>query len=333
MSRRFLAVLATFALVACTMLGPAAAHATVKSAAGKKITVVLVAGITTDAFYLTMKRGAAAEAAKFGYNFQFTGSPTAFSPQTQIPFLNAAIAKKPDFILIAPTDKVALIDPLLKAKAKGIRIITVDTFTLKDAQFAITNISSDNILGGETAAKALATLVGSHGLVAGVSVTPGISTTDQRQRGFEMGLKAYPKITYLGTKFDNDMAPVASTITKADLAAHKDLRGIFAMNVVSGDGVASALEEAVRSGQIKKGQVKLVEFDAGPEQVAKLKRGLVDALVAQDPFDIGKIAVDMVHKFLTSGQAGIPKHIGTGEFTITRANVDTPAAAKFEYRP
>ena len=42
---------------------------------------------------------------KHGIKLVFQGSPTAFSPPTQIPFLNAAIARKPDAILIAPTDK------------------------------------------------------------------------------------------------------------------------------------------------------------------------------------------------------------------------------------
>jgi ribose transport system substrate-binding protein len=105
------------------------------------------------------------------------------------------------------------------------------------------------------------------------------------------------------------------------------------MNEVSGDGVHTALDEAVRSGQIKQGQVKLVEFDAGPEQTAKLKQGLIDALVAQDPFDIGKMGVDIAHQFLVSGKAGIKLHYGTGEYVITRANMNTAAAMKYEYRP
>ena len=57
--------------------------------------IVLVAGIASDAFYLTMNKGAQAEAKKLGnVTVQFTGSPEAFSPPTQIPFLNAAIAEE-----------------------------------------------------------------------------------------------------------------------------------------------------------------------------------------------------------------------------------------------
>lgn len=331
MFKKPLAVVTASALVASTVVGTMgqarAAHPK------KTITVYLVAGITTDAFYRTMKRGAQTEAAKYGYKFVFTGSPTAFSPPAQIPFLNAAIANHPDFILIAPTDHIALINPLKAAAKAGIHVITVDTHTDQDASFAITNISSDNVAGGNAAGKALAKLVNDTGTVAGVSVTPGVSTTDQRQQGFEATIKTYPKIKYIGTKFDDDDPTKAASITSADLAANKSLKGIFAMNEVSGDGVHTALDEAVRSSQIKQGQVKLVEFDAGPEQTAKLRQGLIDALVAQDPFDIGKMAVDIAHQFLASGKTGIKLHYGTGEYVITRANMNTAAAMKYEYRP
>ncbi len=334
MKRQSLATLATCALAGSALFIPAKVGAAAPRITPKKtISIYLVAGITTDAFYRTMDRGAATEAAKYGYKFQFVGSPTAFSPNAQLPFLNGAIANKPDFILIAPTDHIALIDPLMRAKARGINIITVDTHTDKDAQFAVTNISSDNVAGGMTAAKALAGLIGNSGTVAGVSVQPGVSTTDQRQQGFETGIKSYSKVTYIGTRFCNDSAPQASNITKADLAGNKSLKGIFAMNEVSGDGVHTALQESTQSGQIKAGQVKLVEFDAGPEQVTKLRQGAIDALVAQDPYDIGAMAVDMAHRYLTSGKTGIPKHIGTGEYTITRANLNSVAAQKYVYKP
>ena len=331
MSKKTLATVATCALLGVTAFGPA--RAAQARPANKQVTVYLVAGITTDGFYRTMMRGAMEEAKKFGYTFKFTGSPTAFSPPAQIPFLNAAIANKPDFIMIAPTDHIALIDPLTKAKAKGINIVTVDTHTDKDSTFAITNISSDNVAGGQSAAKALAGLVGSAGVVAGISVQPGVSTTDQRQQGFEAGIKAFAKISYLGTQYCNDDPTKASTITKAYITAHKDLKGIFAMNEVSGNGAHTALDEAASSGQIKKGQVKLVEFDAGPEQVAKLKKGSIDALVAQDPYNIGKQGIDIINQFLTKGKAGIQAHYGTGGYVITQKNVDTPAAMQYEYRP
>lgn len=295
-----------------------------KAAPRKTLTFYLIPGISTDAFYTTMHKGAAAEAAKLGVKLVFQGAPNAFSAPTQIPFLNGAIARHPDVILIAPTDKTALIAPIQKAISAGIPVATVDTFITK--RIAFTNISSDNIAGGKSAADALARAIGKKGTVAGISVQPGISTTDQRKQGFERELKKYPNIKYIGTQFDNDDQTKAAQIMSALLTRYPDLSGVFAMNVISGNGVTTATKQAGKSGK-----VKLVEFDAEPNQVGALKSGTIDALVAQDPFDIGKLGVDLAYKYATGKRAGIKKHYGTGSAIITKANVSSPAIKKFLY--
>jgi ribose transport system substrate-binding protein len=96
-------------------------------AAGKSFTLALIPGLTTDAFYITMHRGAAAAAEALGIKLVFQGAPS-FNPVEQVPVLDAVIARKPDAILIAPTDKVQLVDPLKAAIAAGIPVITVDTY-------------------------------------------------------------------------------------------------------------------------------------------------------------------------------------------------------------
>src|SRR5690349_22315267 len=201
--RRLIALILSLGVVAGAVASSATLASSGSTSAGKKTyTFYLVAGIASDPFYLTMKKGAQAEAAKLGVKLIFTGSPKAFSPPTQIPYLNAAIARHPDAILIAPTDKTALIAPIQNAIKAGIPVATVDTFITKPIAF--TNISSDNIAGGKAAAIALARSIGFKGTVAGVSVQPGISTTDQRQQGFERQIRTYKNIRYVGTQYDND---------------------------------------------------------------------------------------------------------------------------------
>jgi ribose transport system substrate-binding protein len=314
-------ILAGGAFVAAT--GASASNPPRRSDA-KQLTIYLIPGISTDAFYITMKKGATAAAERLGVKLVFQGAPNAFSPPTQIPFLNAAIAAKPDAILIAPTDKTALIAPIRKAIQAGIPVATVDTFIT--APIAFTNISSDNVAGGRAAGKALISAIGGSGKVAGMSVQPGISTTDQRKQGFEAELKQHPGIKYLGTQFDNDDQTKAAQLTSALLTANSDLKGIFAMNVISGNGVTTATKAAGKSGK-----VKLVEFDAEPLQVQALKSGTIDALVAQDPYDIGRMGVELAVKYVNGKRAGIKKHYGTGSAIITKANVNRPAIKKFLY--
>jgi ribose transport system substrate-binding protein len=331
MTRKWLAAvtsLALVAVVAASVAGSGGAAPAAKQSAKANYTFILVAGIASDAFYLTMNKGAQAEAKKLGnVSVQFTGSPQAFSPPTQIPFLTAAIAKKPDAILIAPTDKSALISPIQRAVDAGIPVFTVDTFINKP--LAIANVSTDNVAGGKAAADALVKAIGGSGEVAGISVNPGISTTDQRQQGFERELKKYPNVKYLGTQYCNDDQTKATNLMSALLAGHPNLKGVFAMNVVSGNGVTAAVKAKGKSGQ-----VKLVEFDAGPPQVQALKAGTISALIAQYPYGIGQIGVRLAYKYVTThSKAGIKAHIGTDSAIITKANVNSPAIKKYLYTP
>ena len=331
MSRRLIAVLVASAIAVATLasstaLGSSASHAK-KAKAQKTYTFYLVAGIASDAFYLTMNKGAKAAAAKLGnVKVIFTGSPAAFSPNTQIPFLNGAIARKPDAILIAPTDKTALAAPIQRAISAGIPVETVDTFITKPIAF--TNVSTDNVAGGKAAADALVKAIGGSGEVAAISVNPGISTTDQRSQGFAAELKKFPKVKYLGVQYCNDDQTKASNQTSALLAGHPNLKGMFAMNVVSGNGVTQAVKAKGKSGK-----VKLVEFDAGPPQVQALKSGTIDALIAQYPYGIGQLGVQLAYKYVTGHKTGIKKHYGTGSAIITRANVNNPKFKKYLYTP
>ncbi len=80
-------IVAAAALVvgAVALAGPATAQ-------DKKYTIALIPGITTDAFYITMHKGAQAAADALGVNLTFQGG-TDFSPTTQVPVLQAVIAR------------------------------------------------------------------------------------------------------------------------------------------------------------------------------------------------------------------------------------------------
>jgi ribose transport system substrate-binding protein len=58
----------------------------------KKLTIALIPGLTTDAFYITMRKGAELAAKGLGVELMFQGAPD-FNPTLQVPVLNAVIAK------------------------------------------------------------------------------------------------------------------------------------------------------------------------------------------------------------------------------------------------
>jgi ribose transport system substrate-binding protein len=281
------------------------------SSAKKAYKITLIAGVKGDEFYLTMNCGAQAAAKAAGATLDFQG-PDQFDAAQQTPIVNAVAAKKPDAVLIAPTDTKALYAPIKQLAANGTKIVLVDT-TLDDPSMAVSQISSDNEKGGEAAAEELTKLIGGKGKVMVVNVKPGISTTDARGKGFETGAKA-AGLDFIGQQYDDDDPAKAASITTATLSKHPDLAGIFAANLFSAEGAASGLKQ---SGKL--GKVKIVGFDAGPKQVEDLKSGLVQALIAQRPADIGKQGVEQALAAL-QGKPTTPK-IGTDFAVITKDNL------------
>lgn len=298
----------------------------------KKFTIALVPGLTTDAFYITMQKGAQAAADALGVELVFQGAPD-FNPVTQVPVLDAVIARAPDAILIAPTDTTQLIEPLRKAHDAGIKVITVDTFIgtgiyqtgAGDADFPLAYIASDNVLGGRMAARALANAIGGEGKVFVSNVKPGISTTDQREAGFKAEMaENFPKVTVLETQFNDNDANKAASQLQGVFARDADLKGVFGANLFSALGAGTGVQQAGQTGNIK-----VVAFDAPGSIVDNISSGLVDVAIAQHPAEIGYYGVVSAYASLTGNS--IPVSIGTGFTIMDKSNIADPEIAKYIY--
>lgn len=284
--------------------------------------LVLIPGVANEPFYISMQCGAQDEAKQLGYSLE-TQAPTQFDASLQTPIVTGVIATKPGAILIAPTHAQAMASPIKQAKDSGIKVIEVDT-ALDDTSIALSSIASDNVKGGQLAAQTLAKLVGDKGSVLVINTKAGTSTTDQRAQGFENELKQnYPGMSSLGVQYNNNEAAQAASIVTAMLAAHPDLAGIFATNLSSAEGAATGLRNAG-----KLGQVKVVGFDASPKQVQDLKDGTVQALIAQNPADIGKQGVDQAAAALDGKP--VTRNIQTDMIALTQDNMG--ANEKYFYR-
>lgn len=291
---------------------PPIAGALAADAATQGKTIAFVPGVVGNAFYISMECGIRAEAEKYGFTVNMQG-PQQFDPTLQTPIVNGVVAANPAGLLIAPTNSKALFGPISAAVDAGTKVALVDT-TLDDTSKVLTAIATDNAAGGAAAADALAKLIGEKGEVMVIAFQAGASTSDQRQKGFEEEIKKYPNITYVGFQIsNNDPAKSAAEVTST-LAAHPDLAGIFATNDRSAEGAATGLRNAN-----KVGVVKMVGFDAGPSQVKQLEDGLVQALIAQSPYQIGVEGIDAIAKAL-QGQS-VDHKVTTGTVTITKGNL------------
>jgi ribose transport system substrate-binding protein len=304
--------------------GSTTGGSTAGSSSGKAYKMTFIQGVAGDGFYVTMGCGIQAEAKKLGNITVNIQGPAQFDPTLQNPIIESVTAAKPDAILIAPDDVSASRPPIAQAMAAGIKVVLVDT-TLSDPSGAVSQISSDNTAGGSDAFAAVKQLVPGGGQVLVVNTKPGISTTDERTSGFAAAAMADPKFKYVGVQYDQDTASLAAQVTLAALQKNPGIVAIFATNLFSAEGAATGIRQAGKSGK-----VKIVGFDAEPDEITALQQGTVQALIAQSPYTIGTDAVDQAVAALT-GKPTTPK-IGTKFTIITSANLSSAASQAAIYK-
>jgi ribose transport system substrate-binding protein len=305
------------------MAGAAGPTATAASAS-TKYTFVLIPGLTVDPFYITMHNGAAAEAAKLGVTLKWAGA-TQFLDTLQIPVVNSILASKPSALLIAPTDDVALFNPIDAYVKAGIPVIAVDT-TLKNTSILTAAISSDNYQGGEAAADTIAKLHHDKGAVAVINTIKGVSTTDLRQDGFLAEMKKYPNMSVVAADYDQDSLTTAESLARSLILAHPNLVGIFGTNLYSAQGAGQGV---IAAGD--KGKISVSGYDAEPAEITLLREGVINILIIQNPAEEGALAVQYAYDAVTGNKAAIVKSTLLANVVATQANMNDPSVSKYFY--
>jgi ribose transport system substrate-binding protein len=291
---------------------------------GKKF--VLMVGVKGDPFYISMQCGAQEKAKELGVTLQVQG-PDKFDATLQNPLIDAVAAAKPAALLVAPNDVKASATPLKRIQQAGSKVVLVDT-TVDDTSIGVSRIATDNKLGGAKAAEALNQLMnGAKGKVLVISTDPGVSSVDARVAGFEEAVKTkYTNFTLAAaTQYSHNSPQTAASIIQAELQANPDIVGVFATNLFSAQGTATGVRAANKGGA-----VKVVGFDAGPDQIKQLQSGDVQALVAQKPYDIGVQGVQQAANAV-EGKT-VEAKIDTESLIVTKDNMSDPNVSKYIYK-
>lgn len=291
-------------------------------AASESASITLMVGVKGDPFYISMECGAREAADAAGATLEVQG-PDKFDATLQNPMLDAVAAAKPDALLVAPNDVKASVPPLKRIQDGGSTVVLVDT-VVDDPSIGVSRIATDNRLGGEKAAEALDQL-GVTGKVLVVSTDPGVSSVDARVEGFVAKAEELGLTLVSDTQYSHNTPATAAQIISAALAKDSDLEGVFATNLFTAQGVATGIKQAGKSGE-----VKVVGFDAGPDQIKQLEAGDVQALVAQKPYDIGVQGVEQALAAI-NGES-VTEEIQTESLVVTKDNMDDPEVNKYIYK-
>lgn len=274
-------------------------------------------------FCIAIQKGAEAKAEELGVDLT-TVSPKTPDTASQIQQLNGILASPPDALVLQPFDATALVAPVKQFTQAGVPTIAVDG-GLVDQEALLSLITSDNVAGGALAANALAEQLGNRGKVAYFGYTPGFSSNDDRERGFVDEIETMDDMEFLGSRYNGDDQTAVAGQVAALLASDPDVAGIFAGTEASAIGVATALKEAGKSGE-----VTVVAFDGAPDEVAALNDGTLTELIVQKAFEMGELAIQQAVDYLNDGTE--PEAVTHTEYVrATKENVTDSDVAIYLY--
>ncbi|MFE2986936.1 substrate-binding domain-containing protein [Streptomyces sp. NPDC059262] len=267
------------AVVAAAIIGGISLWNNGKSGTSTKLG--LSVSTLNNPFFVQMKAGAQAEAKKEGIKLTVTDAQNDASQQANQ--LQNFTSEGMSSVIVNPVDSDAVGPAVRGANKADIPVVAADRGVNK-AKTA-TLVASDNVAGGRQAAKTLADKLGGSGKIVILQGTAGTSASRERGQGFAEGIKAYPGIKVVAKQpADFDRTKGLDVMTNM-LQANAGVDGVFAENDEMALGAIKALGS--KAGK----SVAVVGFDGTPDGLKAVEAGTLYASVAQQPKELGRIAV------------------------------------------
>jgi ribose transport system substrate-binding protein len=280
---------------------------------------------TVNSAYWQLVFGAAKKAARqFGVqSLGYVGGPSEADLNAEITLIEDAIAKHPDFLVIAPTSATALNPAITKAYQAGIKVIIIDSSVTTPNIDAF--LATDNVAGGclaaNTLAAAIKTKTGSaSGQVAYATFVSGAGSLEQRDQGFRQCLAKYPGLHIVSHKYaagDPNIGGHNLTIAADTLTAFPKLVGYWGDNLQTLQGAEKAFQERGVNHQ----KVALVGYDNTAQEITALRNHKLDGTILQDPYMMGYGGV--AYGITATAGVNVPKFLNTGVHIATPANVNS----------
>jgi ribose transport system substrate-binding protein len=260
-------------------------------------------------FFIAMKKGAEDAAKELGVDLSTSSADSKL--ETQVANIENNLQQHVDAILVNPIDSEALATTVVQATTAGVPVFTVDVNVVGADVSSF--VASDNTQIGRMAAQNIIEKLNGNGNVA-VLGWPTITSTRDRQQGFMEELQKAPGIKVVATSGGATDRAAALDSAENILQSNPGLDAIFGVNESGALGALAAADAQGKTG------VYIVGVDATPDLLEAIGKGTqVKAAIAQDPYQMGKTAVEQAVSQL-SGKT-IEKKVNVPIDLVTKENV------------
>jgi ribose transport system substrate-binding protein len=242
---------------------------------------------------------------------------------SQISEVDGFVSRGVSGIVLAPLDDVALRASVAGATARGIPVVIIDS-ALRGDDF-VSFVATDNFQAGQLAGEHVGKLLGGRGRVIVLRYAEGHASTTNREEGFLAAVRKFHGLEiasdnqYGGTDVEGAYKKAENLLSRfVDDGGNLLVDAIFCPNESS---VFAMLRVLTDNGWA--GHVRFVGFDSSDNLSRALAEGHIDALVLQDPMQMGYLGVRNVVDHLRG--ESVPARVDTGAVLATRANINEPA--------
>jgi rhamnose transport system substrate-binding protein len=211
--------------------------------------IAFVPKIAKIPYFEAMNSGGLEAAKQLGAEWTMT-APSSVDPAAQVTILRTLIARKVDVIVVAPNDPAALAPVIAEARAKGIHVLTSDTDAPGTQREVFVNQASAEGIG-TAVTDALMAKTGGAGKYAIVSCGPAaanLNTWISVQKAYTAA--HYPKAQVVETVYAGEDEDTATALAKQLMARYPDLTGLVGECTTSAPGVAKAVRDQQKIGQV-----------------------------------------------------------------------------------
>jgi simple sugar transport system substrate-binding protein len=267
--------------------------------------VVVTHGAASDPYWSVVKNGVNQAQKDLGVQVEYR-SPETFDMPAMAQLINAAVASKPDGLIVSIPDASALGEGIKAAIAAGIPVMSIDSgaAVYKDLG-VLRHFGQVEYEAGLAGGKRFAAEGGKKGLC--VNHEQGNVDLDMRCQGFAEGLGSEVKVLAVST----DPTEVKNAVASA-LQADPSIDTILAVGPVSAEPALEALRAA---GQI--GKIRLGTFDMSPTVLqALIDKEMSFAIDAQQYLQ-GYLSVEAMTLYIQYGLLPGNEIIMTGPGFVT----------------
>lgn len=286
MKRRLVSILACAAVVTGLLAGATTVHAE------EKRTIAVVTYSLAEEFGVDVIKGAEAKAEELG-NIEIVYPDAAGDMQKSIAIVEDMTTQGVDAICISPVDASATIPYIEKAREAGIAVVNwdIEMDTEVDAK-----VLTDNFEGGAMGADYLVEKMGDKGTVLIVDDLESVTSTYERNKGFEDRLKEIAPDVKVIRQLSSGTRDTHRSTVENMLQAYPEITGIFCADGDRTLGAYVACEANDRK------DVLIAGYDATPEQLEIMLKDGPDCnmicATALHPDRLGSLSVEIANKIL-----------------------------------